>query len=190
MTRLMLNQSADEITLWKWGFRLRGASSRLSFVLLIAIWSQSASILTKAFTGLLLNNYFNQKLVPIVETLQDIYLNKQILIASDSKKFKDFSERLDESNELKIDVLRRIIEFEEKFKYSELNAGHYKEIFFRKLIKGEMVFLMGSQKVLDFMRRWNKVEEYFHVSSNKYSPNYVNYLFAKNNPMAKSMSLL
>ena len=161
-----------------------------SFVLLIVIWSQSASILTKAFTGLLLNTYVNQNPVPIVETLRDIYLNKKITIASSSNIFKNFMSRIDESDELKSAILARMIEFEKKFKYSELRAEYNTEKIFRKLIKGEIVIMMGSKKVQEFEGRWEQDKSYFQVSSHKYSPNYSNYLVSKNNPMARSLNSL
>ena len=190
LSRIFTNQSCDEITLGKWNFKFKNSLNKFSFVLLIVIWSQSASILTKAFTGLLLNTYIKQISLPIVETLHDIYLNKQISIASDSLIFRGFSGRLDYSNELKRDILTRIIEFEEKFKYIEYNADYFKGIIFRKLIKGEIVILMGSKKVQEFEAFWEYGKKYFQVSSHKYSPNYSNYLVSKNNLMARSLNSL
>ena len=61
---------------------------------------------------LLLNTYFNQISLPLVEILQDIRLKKQISIASSLVVFIDFSLKIDESIGLKKDILARIIEFE------------------------------------------------------------------------------
>ena len=128
---LMIGQSpSDEFYKLKWNFKFKNSLNKFSFVLLIVIWSQSASILTKAFTGLLLNTYFNQKFIPIVETIQDIYSNKEISIAADSEIFKGYSRRIDVSNEMKTDILSRIIEFERK--------------------------LMQSEKVREFEMRWKR----------------------------------
>ena len=190
LTRSLTNQSCDEITLCKLNFKFKNSLNKFSFVLLIVIWSQSASILTKAFTGLLLNTYFNQKLIPIVETLEDIYLNKEISIASNSSEFEEFSQRIDESNELKSDILARMIEFEKKFNYSELNADKLKEKFLRKLINGEIVIMTGSKIVQEFEAGWEQEKSYFQISSHKYSPNYSYYLVSKLNPMAPSLKIL
>ena len=182
LIRLLTNQSCDEITQCKWKINFKNSLNKLSFILLIVIWSQSASILTKAFTGLLLNTYFNQKLLPIVETIQDIYLNKEISIAADSKIFIDYSKRIDEWNEFKSDILVRIIEFENKSNYSP--ADYFKDVF-RKLINGKVVILMQSGKVREFEMWWKQEKSYFETSSYKYSPNYSNYFVAKSNPIAR-----
>ena len=63
--RLFLNQSASDIIYMMRAIRVTGALSQLSFSLMIAIWIQSASILTKAFTGLLLNTYFRSDFGPL-----------------------------------------------------------------------------------------------------------------------------
>ena len=188
--RMLSNQSCAKIMGWKLQSKFKNSLNKFSFVLLIVIWSQSASILTKAFTGLLLNTYFNQKLVPIVETLEDIYLNKEISIASDSQRFIGLSEKLDESNELKNGILTRMIEFEKKFEFCEPCLDQYIEFFLRKLIKGEIVFMIGSQKVRDFEIRWKNERRNFKVSSHKYNPNHANFLVAKINPMAQSINLM
>ena len=187
LIRLLTNKSCYEITQCDCKFKFKNLLNKFSFILMIVIWSQSASILTKAFTGLLLNTYFNQKSLPIVETLQDIYFNKEILIATNSDKFQRYSDRIDESNELKSDILTRIIEFKEKFKYSEIELGNFNEYFFRKLIDCKMVFIMGSAKARELERWWKIEESYFQSSSHKYSPNYGNYLVAKLNPMTKTL---
>ena len=122
---ILTNQSAQLLE-WKRKTKFKNSLNKFSFVLLIVIWSQSASILTKTFTGLLLNIYFNQ-MTPIVETLEDIYSNKEISIASISYIFKEYSRRIDVSNELKRDILTRIIEYDEKIKYSEPNVDYFSE---------------------------------------------------------------
>ena len=188
--RLFTNQSCDQITRLKWKSKIKNSLNKFSFVLLLVIWSQSASILTKAFNGNLLKIYFNRKSIPLIQTLQDIYRNKEISIAANSVIFKSFIERIDESNELKRDILTRMIEFEEKFKYSEDNVDNFKEYFFKKLIDCEIIFMMPSGKAREFERFWKKEESFFQVFSHKYSHNYGNYLVAKINPLAKTLTLL
>ena len=124
-----------------------------------------SSILTKAFTGNLLKTYFKRKTLPLVETLQDIYLNKEISIASSSYSFRGFGARLKESQDLKNDLLSRMIDFEEKYHYSDYNLDYFSEYYFRKLINGKIVIMMESQKVQNFKTRWKHEEKYFQVSS-------------------------
>ena len=81
--RLFLNQSASDIIYMMRAIRVMDALSQLSFILMIAIWIQSASILTKAFTGLLLNTYFRSDFGPIVSTLEDVYENRGLSLVSD-----------------------------------------------------------------------------------------------------------
>ena len=185
---MLTTQSCPEIMQWK--HKLNNSLYKTLVILLIIIWSQSASILTKAFAGNLLEIYFNRISFPIVETIQDIYLNKKISIAASSIIFRDYSRRIDESNDMKSNILARIMEFENKFKYSELDKHYYKEFIIRKLINGEIVILMESQKVREFEIRWEHEKTYFEVSSYKYNPNYCNYFVSKNNPNARALSLL
>ena len=48
-------------------------------IILICIWLQSASILTKAFTGLLLNTYFKVKSIPIADNFEQIYQDQKLI---------------------------------------------------------------------------------------------------------------
>src|ERR1700761_3403319 len=92
--RMLSNQSCAKIMGWKLQSKFKNSLNKFSFVLLIVIWSQSASILTKAFTGNSLKTYFNRKYNPIIQTLQDIHANKDILIQSNSVKFQGYKDRI------------------------------------------------------------------------------------------------
>ena len=107
LIRMLTNQPGAKIMEWKRKSKFKNPLKKFSFILLIVIWSQSASILTKAFTGNSLKTYFNRKSIPIVETIQDIYLNKEILIASDSQRFIGFNSKIDESILLKLDIIKK-----------------------------------------------------------------------------------
>ena len=89
--------------------------------------------------------------------------------------------RLDESDEVKNEIFNRITEF----KHSEFNTDPLEEIFLGRLIRGELVMMMGSQHDGEFVRHWKYEKSYFQVSSHKYDPNYSNYLISKKNPVAR-----
>ena len=190
MLRMLTNQPCAHIMQLNKKSKFKNSLNKFSFILPIVIWSQSASILTKTFTGLLLKTYFNRKTVPLVETFQDIYLNKEISIAASSYLFKSLKTRLKEPAELKSDILTRIIEFETIFKYSQFNSDAFTKFFFRKLIEGETVILLSSKIVRLFESHWKQEKKYFQVSGYKYSPNYLNYLVAKINPIARLLNAL
>ena len=190
ITRILTNQSCDEITRCEWKIKFKNSLNKYLFILLIIIWSQSASILTKAFTGLFLNTYCNQKYTPIVETLQDIYLNKDITIASGSNEFIGFWKNIDESVELKNDIYNRAVDFEKKFKYSDDNFDYQKEYLFIKLIKGETVIMMHSGRIKSFLSYWKHQADNFHVSDSKYPPNYSTFFAPRVHPLAKSIKAL
>ena len=122
--------------------------------------------------------------MPIVETLYDIYLNKEISIASSSKIFEGFGKRIFDKNEMYFEISTTIIDFEEKFQYSEFKNDHFKEYFFRKLIKGEIVIMMTSKKVEEFRNNWQNQEKLFQISSHKYGHNYAIYPVIKDHPQA------
>ena len=191
--RLITNQGCDEITQWKWNFKFINFLNKFSFILLIVIWSQSASILTKAFTGLLLITYFNQTYVPIVKTLDDIYSNKDILIASSSTRFQSSTRKLIlyKSFDLLNDIYNRIVEFEQVHEYRELDENHYlTDYIFTAMIKGRIIILLNTQRSRDFQYHWKDEASRFHVSDQKYGLNYVNYLGAKNHKQINMFKLM
>jgi hypothetical protein len=52
-------------------------------VILIVIWLISGSILTKAFTGLLLNTYANIRYIPYADSFEQIYQDQSLQVHSD-----------------------------------------------------------------------------------------------------------
>lgn len=59
-------------------FDRKARARTAAFVVLLGLWLLSAVTLSKSFTGILLESFFNVKEVPIVTTLQDIRKNKRL----------------------------------------------------------------------------------------------------------------
>ena len=191
--RLILNQGSDEVTYLRWNFKFKNSLNKFSFVLLIIIWSQSASILTKAFTGNLLNTYFRTNFQPIVETLEDIYQNNKIEIASGTKFLIDSLKRENKSVNLISHLYSRANNFIKKYNYTDSSVEeceYLREKFVTKMIQGEAVFLVSSMKREFFQNYFSEHNLNYQVSSNKYGPNQSNFIIFKTHPLAKLFKLL
>ena len=188
--RLLLNQGSDEVTYLRWNFKINNLLNKLSLVILIIIWSQSASILTKAFTGNLLNTYFNPKFQPIVETLEDIYQKKQIKIASDTNNTRKFLEKQSDSTDLIDNICDRVNHFIKKYEYNPFNFDFVNEILASKMIKGEIVILLNTNKCQFFVEYFSRENLNFQISDKKYGPNRFNYMILRTHPAAKIVEKL
>src|SRR5690349_1706777 len=105
--RNLLGQSSMEINIFS-SMQMKN----ISMITLIIIWLQSASILSKAFSGLLLNTYFNVKSVSIVNSLEDIINNQDINIGLDIHLF---NHAIQESNLIDQDTKNGIIKRVKKY---------------------------------------------------------------------------
>ena len=112
--RTLLGQSHSELENLS---KMFGIS--LANILLIGVWLQSASILSKAFTGLLLNTYFNVMWVPIVNDLQDIIDNKDINIAGEENLLKWFLVNYQYDQHAINGFLARVDRYQEQVNYRE-----------------------------------------------------------------------
>ena len=182
--RLLLNQGSDEVTLLKWNFKIDSSLIRFSFILIIIIWSQSASILTKGFTGNLLNTYFNIKFQSIVENVEDIYHNKQIEIASDPKGLRWLLQKENQSLDLINNIENRVVDFIKKNNYKPDESEFVKEYYASKMIKGETVIMLNTVRCKYFIEYFSTEKLDYQVSDKKYGPNHFSFLVKKNHPAA------
>ena len=131
------------------------------FIMTVINWIFSCLILDSAFKGLLLNTFFSIKSTPVVNTLQDIRVNKQLLIGghhqyiSNMARIKKFD--ID-------DILARMKEN----KIQPTNIIHTLEY----IINGKGVGLFNDvyTKKLLFLAKFHT--EKFFVPENKYLPDY------------------
>ena len=136
--------------------------------MLFVIWLFSSVILSKSFTGLLLNSFFNVKYEPIVKTLEDIRENKHILPWGDkylslgskdtNLNFNDIVKRIENNREIFTDLIKAV----------------------EMVLKGEAVLLYNSIQRRSFMNVFDSYENRIYVSSTKYLPNYSVFVVQKN----------
>ena len=139
------------------------------------------SILTKAFTGNLLKTYFNVKSVPIVNTLDDVYSNKELLIEAqpghimqlenrygiDSSKFYDLRERVDN--------------------YYENHKERDDEFQISNIIWGKLALLITTLNIEIYLDRWKNWAHLFAVSKYKYLPQYAIFKVSKTLQTSKQL---
>ena len=111
--RLFTNQTADDLAKLKITKNVQFNFLKNASIILIVIWLQSASILTKAFTGILLNSYLNFKPYPVVSTLEELYDKKDLGIVAD-QLISDHLEVLQYPEQMKKHLSIRIFEVHQK----------------------------------------------------------------------------
>ena len=115
----------------------------ITSMLLFTLWLQSASILTKAITGLLLNTYFKLKSFPIANNIQDIYDDKELAIFATDFWFEKF-------------ILPKLDKNEQN-DFSRRRINHLFN-FLQEMIMGKTVLLANSyvrKHVMDRYRKWD-----------------------------------
>ena len=117
--------------------------TRSSLVLLTFVWLQSASVLTKAFTGLLLETYFNVRSEPLINSLEDLHQRTDIEIATNGPAIHILSKLEVMTQEMYDDLSYRIESYKNKTKInSELSYLTPKT--FIQLTKGRTVIMCNS----------------------------------------------
>lgn len=123
---------------------------------MIVIWLQSASILTKTFTGILLNSYFNLKIYPVVNNLEDLYVRKHLGVACHKQTFN--IPGIDKYPEQKIirDLTSRCSEYNEMLenKIKIVFATHLTTFaLFNEIVTGKTVILATTNAVRDYQNQ-------------------------------------
>ena len=145
-------------------------SISLSNILLIVVWLQSASVLSKAFTGLLLNTYFNVISVPIVNDIQDVINNEDINIACDENLLQMFLVIYKFDKDTKDRLLARVAEYQKKVKYRKrfhLDNMINDELL-NDVINGKTVLLTFTQLRLIYYHHYNLYQDDIAMGEGKY----------------------
>ena len=155
---------------------------RIKILILVIIWVMSLSILTKALTGNLLNIYFNVKSVPIVNTLEDIYKNKELLLKSN----------YDTLNALYLNKLLDRGRAEELFKRTIhiQHTGQIRTELLFKLIEGKIVMMENSLSINYYLDQWNNWIHLLSLSSYKYIPSNIGYSVNIKHPLAAIITFM
>lgn len=164
----------------------------ITFGILIIIWFLSSFILTKSFSGLLLNIYFNMKSHSIVNNIEDIIDNKQLSMAGWSLKYLNATK----PDEYKI-LTQRVSEFKKNFKtiFNETIDEEFgwksfegkKLTILEQVEKGQTVLYLdswGSDKIRLTNPGINLVE-----AEDKYSPNFHTLFISKRNLLYEKIVL-
>src|ERR1700761_8635591 len=91
LTQLFTSQSSQFTDSKAFGLSLPRIK-KINLIILVCIWLQSASILTKAFTGLLLNTYANIRYIPCVDSFEQIYQDQSLEVQSNLFKYYYFND--------------------------------------------------------------------------------------------------
>ena len=138
--------------------------------MLIVVWLQSASILNKAFTGLLLNTFLNVKMVPIVNDFQDVIDNKDINIACDELYLSWFLAKYEYDQDTSDKIQARVSRYQEQVKYRErfhLDNMINDELL-NHVINGKTVILTFSQLRVIYYNHYKLYEGDIAMGEGKY----------------------
>ena len=182
--RLLTNQSARDLIYLKFNKNIHSPFLKVSAIVLIVIWLQSASVLTKAFTGILLNSYFNLKIYPVVNNLEDLYGRKDLGVACHKQTFN--IPGIDQYVEPKIirDLTTRCSE------YNNMLDNKLKIVFpthlttsalFNEIVTGKTVILATTNAVRDYQNQFIKWSNLFTVSEHKLFNLFHIFIVSKNN---------
>ena len=147
--------------------------NRITLIILICIWLQSASILTKAFTGLLLNTYSNILYIPCADSFEQIYQDQTLdVYSADRIKLRyDYLK-----NNLKINpkIIDNIIEREyntqNKYKFFR-GAMSFKVDTLEKILTCKLIVICPTNFREIFETKLINWRSMLSVSKNKYMNN-------------------
>ena len=116
----------------------------LEMIILVIFWLIFTNIITKCFTTLLLNSYFLQKTVPMVNNLEDV-LKHEFSIAAKNNTFRLLTNYNILNEEQVKTLLKRRNKYQKQLGHSfDLNLGILDRNIFKDLVKGLTVFLLKS----------------------------------------------
>ena len=130
----------------------------------------SASILSKAFCGVLLNTYFNVKSVPIVNSLQDIIDNQDINIATDNGYFRSTLKGNNlASYEVTNDLVKRILKYQQHVNYKNgfFTNAMINDNLLADLIMGKTVLITLSIYRDRFMHHYKYYQGHISVAEDR-----------------------
>ena len=182
--RLLTNQSSELIDKCLPNFTKLNLLLKITIITFIVIWVKSLSILTKAFTGNLLNTYFNVKSVPIVNNLDDVYNNKELLVMAGLHELNDLNDsgKFDSS---KIEQLtKRAVEFLDDY---PKNFAHDKHFRIKNLIQGKLVLISNTVDIESFLGLYIKWKHLVSVSQEKYLPDLARFIIGKDHSFSSIM---
>ena len=151
-------------------------------IILVIFWLIFANIITKSFNSLLLNSYFKQKSVPLVNNLQEIFDQDHFQIAAKKNSFK-FMFRYGMFSEKQVDILwERREKYQDKVKLDfNVPLVILDKTIFNDLINGLTVILINGFERELFESQYARERDRYKVLDKKYVSNFAAHLIPKNN---------
>ena len=185
LLKISLNQSTDYFE--KIRFNQKNNKNRVNIwriYILLYIWIINTTILSKAFTSILLNTYYKLKPSLTVETLDDIINNPNLYIGGKTSA-KQLQYR--DSSVYK-NIMKRVIDYENKMNINSdnrnrkilLNIKIAKDIYDRKAIL--LLSTFWTNMVKSYFPGFNLME-----SKNKYDLLYGYSYISKNHPNSEQI---
>ena len=190
--QLITNQSANELLNCRNKLKFNTKLSKTLFIAFICVWLKSASILSKAFTGLLLESYVSVKSVPIVKDLIDVHNKQELKIASDIENFKfllQYQDQYNLDNNIVQSLVERAVHYISETKLNLVFQAYDNRIL-RDLILGQLVIITNSETVKDYQNHFKKWNNLFELTKVKYIPTHRCYGIRKKMILAKKIRFL
>ena len=189
--RLLLSQDINlqlaYISLNKISTKLR----KVSMFILFILWIQSASILIKAFSGVLLNNYFNTKTFPMVDEFQDIIDNKKMLVVMDPSVLVNFGNQNKKSvNKLNLDEISKRTKLFKKMNNDTYDVAWRNPEVHDLVIYGKAVIIFHTTTRKEFFQTYPHLKDRVGVAPVKYLHEKLCYSVNKKNIVAKEVLYL
>ena len=143
-------------------------------IYLIIIWLISSQILCQAFTGILLNSYFNIKSTPVVNTLQDIRDNKQLLIGGHFP----YLQYISNISKFHIDDILARMQQDTKRLPRVRDSIEY-------IINGKGIVLYNTLVKRNYIEIVKFYKEKIYISENKYLPEIASFFIKRNQNFTK-----
>ena len=177
---LFSSQSSNKIARWNCDYQKKLKHFKNEFECFLAILIICSFILTKSFTGLLLNSYFNEEFVPFVNYLGDVYEKEELNIAGRLRILNKFEDSIDKFSDFTPrDILRRIFKYQGKLNTEFIDE---KDVFTPNIIENmimrKTVILIDSNTGETILDIYSKYLSMFTVCKQAYLPQ-PGYLLAK-----------
>ena len=188
ITRLLTNQSTFVANKLNWILKFDSKQTRIITILMVIIWLQSASIITKSFNGVLLNSYFNIRTEPIFTTLT-VISSRRISVAAVPAHFDDVNKHYIVSK-------KAILRLKKKATAFRNGSRHVfpQEIFrikhFNNLIKGKTVVICNTLLRERYQRQFVQHKKLFTIAPQKFSPDFLNFIVNKDHFLADQFKFM
>ena len=138
-----------------------------STVILLISWLFATNILTKCFTSILLNTYFRQIPVPLINDLEQLLNEKTFLVATYEQTFPIVKQREFLTDEEFDNLHERYQLYLDVYKSPE---SLYERKVFDEMTKGNIIILFASHYAHGFNEFYALEKDKFFILDNKYLP--------------------